>query len=81
MLEEVSKNQIDLIVLPEMALIGYKFTNREDILPHCEEIAKKCSEATSEMPTLQLCISISERYSAWVACGLAEICDGVLYNS
>ena len=47
LLEDVGKKQIDLIVLPEMALIGYKFISREDIFPHCEEIAKTCSEATS----------------------------------
>ena len=33
------------------------------------------------MHTLNYCISLSERYSAWVACGLAEIYDGELYNS
>ena len=30
-------DQIDLIMLPEMALIGYKFDNEEDARPYCEK--------------------------------------------
>ena len=30
-------DQIDLIVLPEMALIGYRFDDKDDVLPYCEK--------------------------------------------
>ena len=30
-------DQIDLIMLPEMALIGYKFDDKDDVMPYCEK--------------------------------------------
>ena len=30
-------DQIDVIMLPEMALIGYKFDDENDALPFCEK--------------------------------------------
>ena len=36
-LSEISEGaQVDLIVLPEMALIGYRFNDRADIAPYVE---------------------------------------------
>ena len=65
-----------------MALIGYKFINRDEILPFCEPVAKSASEITSEMLTLKFAHSISVRFNAWVACGFAELAqDGKLFNS
>ena len=29
---------IDLVVLPEMALVGYRFDDKEDVLPFCEQV-------------------------------------------
>ena len=37
-LSEIKTNKIDLIVLPEMCLIGYKFKDRNDIIQYCEPI-------------------------------------------
>ncbi len=37
LIEELENpSEIDLLVLPEMALIGYRFDNREDIAPYTE---------------------------------------------
>ena len=38
-LNEIAPGQpVDLIVLPEMALIGYKFEDRQDIAPFVERV-------------------------------------------
>ena len=37
LLEKVSeRNNFDVIILPEMAFLGYKFDDKEDILPFLE---------------------------------------------
>jgi len=38
LLEELGNEELDLIVLPEMALIGYRFDNRADIEPFVEQV-------------------------------------------
>ena len=45
-------SEIDLLVLPEMALIGYRFDNREDIAPYTEvvpsDIEALCNQIESD---------------------------------
>jgi hypothetical protein len=67
--------------MPEMALIGYKFKDANEIRPHCELLTSEIDSVTNEMPTLQWCLKLSNKYDAWVACGLAESHDIHLYNS
>jgi len=71
----------DLIIMPEMALIGYKFKDANDIRPHCELLTSDIEAVTNQMTTLQWCLKLSNKYDAWVACGLAESQDIHLYNS
>mmetsp|Transcript_38054 Transcript_38054/g.36430 ORF Transcript_38054/g.36430 Transcript_38054/m.36430 type:complete len:81 (-) Transcript_38054:620-862(-) len=41
LLEEFdAKDNIDILILPEMAFTGYKFTDKEDIKPWLEEAGK-----------------------------------------
>ncbi len=68
-------------MMAEMALIGYKFTSKEDILPYCEPVTTDYDSVTAEMHTLQFCLMLSERYDCWVVCGFAENTQGKLYNS
>ena len=42
--------------MPEMALIGYKFKDREDILSQCEPCTTDTSAITNDMITLQFCL-------------------------
>ena len=77
-----SSGKADLIIMPEMCLIGYLFDTREDIRPFCEPFTCDFDAVTSEMPTLQFCLEVSQKYGAWVACGFAEAAaDDKLYNS
>ena len=80
--EALGTSKTDLIIMPEMCLIGYLFDSREDIRPYCEPFTSDFDAVTNEMPTLQFCLEMSSIYGAWVACGFAEAAaDEKLYNS
>ena len=34
---DAESDQIDMIILPEMALIGYRFEDKDDVRPFCEK--------------------------------------------
>ena len=75
--------QVDLIVLPEMALIGYRFDDREDISPYVELVPTDLdsllstideAEDASDIPcSFKWAFKVSKKFSpAWVAVGFAE---------
>ena len=73
---------VDLIVLPEMALIGYKFESREDIAPFVEEAPANLDQVLGSLDaddeegepcTFKWALRASRRFSpAWVTVGFAE---------
>ncbi len=63
---------IDLVVLPELALTGYLFSSRDQILPLTEP---------SDGPTAQLLAPVARRLGAFVVCGFPEREGQTLYNS
>ena len=84
---------VDLIVLPEMALIGYRFEDKADIEPFLETVPTDIDallaildddEENNQMPcTFKWAFKVSRRFqSAWVAVGFAEKdTQGNLFNS
>ena len=86
MLEELSNEEIDLIVLPEMALIGYRFNDRADVEPFVESVPadltpiieaideREESKEDTAMPcTFKWALGVSKKFApAWVAVGFAE---------
>ena len=80
LLEDIT-GKCDMIVMPEMALIGYKFSSREDIAPFVEPLAATMAEVTDKMSTLNWCLDVSTRFSTWVACGMAEVDGDTYYNT
>jgi len=70
--QEAAENNADIIVCPEMAVSGYIWQDKADILPHVES-------ASGE--TFQSLSPIAKQYQAWIICGIAEEEDGNLYNS
>ena len=72
---------VDLIVLPEMALIGYRFESREDIAPFVEQAPVSLDEVLGSLEeeeegepcTFKWALRTSRRFSpAWVTVGFAE---------
>jgi len=86
LLDEIADEPIDLIVLPEMALIGYRFDNREDIAPYTESVPQNIGTLIDNLEndnqeeakvngacTFTWALKVSKRFSpAWVAVGFAE---------
>ena len=80
-LDEIS-GEVDLIVLPEMALVGYRFEDRADIAPHMESVPTDLdallnslddAEEATEPCSFKWAFKVSKRFSpAWVAVGFAE---------
>ncbi|MEC9072612.1 MAG: carbon-nitrogen hydrolase family protein [Myxococcota bacterium] len=62
----------DLLVLPEMAVTGYGFERREDVL----EVAE-----TPDGPTGQALSRVAARHGCWVVCGFPELDGDRLFNS
>ena len=79
--EQIGESKVDLIIMAEMALIGYKFTSREDILPFCESVTTNYDAVTPDMQTLNFCLELSHKHDCWVVCGFAENDSEKLYNS
>lgn len=83
---------VDLIVLPEMALIGYRFEDRADIEPYLETVptdvdallATLDETEEGQMPcSFKWAFKVSRRFqSAWVVVGFGEKDDlGNFFNS
>ena len=84
LLEELTDSQVDLILLPEMALIGYRFDDRADIQPYVERVPDNIDalidavdgeeESKEGLPcSFKWAFGVSKRFnSAWVAVGFAE---------
>jgi predicted amidohydrolase len=62
----------DIIVCPEMAVSGYVWSDRSEILPHTEM-------ALGE--TFQCLAPIAQQHGCWIVCGIAERDGDSLYNS
>lgn len=76
---------MDLIVFPEMALIGYRFDDRDDITPYTETVPANINELVGQIESgeeqkeedlpcsFKWALRISKRFgAAWVVCGFAE---------
>jgi len=64
----------DILVLPEMALPGYKFADFSDIKDYLEK-------PQQGYPTFDLCSAQAKRLGCYVFCGYAEIDQELGYNS
>ena len=72
MLASFSPNELDLIVLPEMAFTGYVFRNRSHIEPFMEE---------EQGPTFKWCQEQAKRLNAFVAAGFPWKHEGLSRSS
>ena len=48
-----SNEPIDLIVLPELALIGYKFDSKDDIAPYTELVPDNLDDLITSLDTIK----------------------------
>ena len=64
--------EVDLLVLPEMAVTGYVFADRGTILPQAE---------APQGPTFEALSALASRYQTWMVCGFPERDGPRLYNS
>lgn len=62
----------ELVVCPEMALRGYAFTSRAQVLPVAE---------TADGPTATALGAVARRVGCWVVCGLPERAGDRVYNA
>ncbi len=71
---QAARQGADIVVTPEMAISGYAFSSRADILPYAE---------TEGGPTLSSLVQIVKKAGIHVCIGLAEkdAYTGMLYNS
>ena len=88
-----ANDPVDLIMMPEMALIGYRFDNRDDIELYCETVPSDIAslintlddeeEKEAQPCTFKFALKVSRKFSpAWVAVGFAEKdSDGRFFNS
>lgn len=74
LVEEAAAAGARLIVMPEMATVGYCWYNRAEVAPYAEPIPG---------PTTDHFAALAARHNAYVAVGLAEVDPrtGVFYNS
>lgn len=74
LIRQAAHQGADIVVTPEMAISGYSFSSRTDILPYTE---------TEGGPTLSLLAEVVKETGIHVCIGLAEkdACTGMFYNS
>jgi predicted amidohydrolase len=65
-------NTADLVVLPEMALTGYHFPDRQQVASLAEP---------ADGPTFQALSPLAQRHEAWIVAGFPERDGDSLYNS
>ena len=66
-------NDVDLIVLPELASTGYNFDNREQ--------AYRCAETVSNSKFLNYIASVTRKNNQYIVAGFNELLDDKLFNS
>ena len=69
----MKRNSCDLLVLPELAMCGYLFESREELASYAEIIPSG--------PSTQYMLELSERHSCIIIYGLAERCNGRIFNT
>lgn len=71
---EAARNGARLIVLPEAALSGYIYRDREQFLPYMDTVPGKGTDAIS---------AVTSEYNCYVAIGIAEVdrATGLTYNT
>ncbi len=62
----------DLVVLPELAVSGYVFTDREEAMTVAEDRFG---------PTFQALSEVARQHRSWIVCGFVEHAHHQLYNS
>lgn len=71
--EEAAQNDAKLIVLPEMATVGYCWYNREEIAPMMEKIPG---------PTTDRFAELAKKYNCWIVVSMPEVDErDIYYNS
>jgi protein N-terminal amidase len=63
----MKRNEVDLLVCPEMALTGYMFTSAQDIIPYLEY--------PRIGPTSLFCRELATTYGCWVVAGYPELAE------
>lgn len=66
-------NQVDFVILPELAITGYNFASRESILPFLEN--------ATDGKSVSLAKEISNTYKCFTLIGYPEIFENTIYNS
>ena len=76
LVSEAAENDAQLIVLPELAAVGYSFMGYEDAAPYAEVL-------NSDSQSMGIMKALSTRYNCGIAWGLIEKDEGTgkLYNS
>ena len=69
----LQKHSFEVLVLPELAICGYLFSNRNELLA--------CAESIPIGASTQRMMSLSEEYSCTIIFGLAEIENSKIYNT
>lgn len=73
LVDDVVRRGAQLVVCPEMAVTGYVWRSRDEILPHAE---------LADGPTASILGRLARRHGAWVVCGIAERAkDDRLHNA
>ncbi len=72
LVDHAGQQDVDLIVLPEMATCGYVWPSPNAVLPHCE---------TPEGPTFQALSPLARSHGTWIVVGLPERSESGLYNA
>lgn len=67
---------IDMILFPEMSLVGYMFESRDDIKPYMENF-----EFNTNSPTYEFVSWLSKTLNSYVLIGYPEVKDSKFYNS
>lgn len=71
-LAEEAALEADLVVLPEMAAVGYVFSDADEVRPLAER---------GDGPTGRALQAVAKAHGAWIVGGFAEQGEGALYNS
>lgn len=69
----LSGKRADLWVLPELFATGYQFTSRAEV--------RELAEPVPDGPTTRALIAWARQRNCYIAYGLAELCEGRIYNS
>ncbi|PWN96844.1 carbon-nitrogen hydrolase [Tilletiopsis washingtonensis] len=75
MTSHLKRGEVDLLILPEMALSGYIFPTPASIEPSLERLSTRSSSSrtSSSSPTQALCSSLARRLECYVLCGLPAL--------